>query len=440
MKLSKIIWSLTLSSAIAAGMASLVCAEDVSPISSNADLANAVYSESSLKDPLSPGVRVIAYEKPMIISGISGENIQFSAEAFNSYSGYVPSSVTIVSLPDSSSGTLMYNSEPVSAGQSVSVLTLSSLYFEPKDATEAEFNITTDNINVTRCVIRQKADKNNPPSGKDSGAVTTWTKMNASMTGYLSGSDPDGDLVTFEVASYPSKGIVSISDSADGKFVYHPYEGMSGSDSFTYRVCDSFGEYSPEYTVQISIDRSKADVYDDMQESYYTAAANDAVKSGIMQTRKTADGEYFDPDEPVSRIDFLVMTMKAMGAGKTEPAETTSFADDASLTDEEKGYLSAAYRLGIVKGSLTDGMLAFRPDDGITGAEAAVIINGILGLPEDDSVSASAMSDSVPTWAIPSISALTGVGIIDKYTSPAEEILSREDTAVILTRLMRSLA
>ena len=67
-----------------------------------------------------------------------------------------------------------------------------------------------------------------------------------------------------------------------------------------------------------------------------------------MQTTKTANAENFNPDEPVSRIDFLVMAMKAAGAGDADEVSITPFEDDSALSGTEKGYLSAAYRLGII--------------------------------------------------------------------------------------------
>lgn len=441
MKLSRIIWSTALCLATAVGGSLLAYAEDGVPISAGQESSTTVNNTGvSLDTPLSPGIRVIAYEDPLILSGMTGEPIQFSAEVFNDHNGYVPSSVTIISLPDESAGRLMYDSEPVSPGQSVSILTLNSLYFEPSGTGDAEFTFSADNTSLMRGVIRQRDRENSAPETSDGSVITTWTKMDTVVAGYLSGADPDGDKIRFEIVSYPSRGIVSVSDDNTGQFIYHPYEGMSGDDSFTYRMCDSYGAYSEVYTQTVGIDRAKADVYNDMQDSYYASAAHDAIKTGIMQTQNTADGENFMPYEPVSRIDFLIMTMKAMGAGEAESVSSTVFADDITLTDEEKGYLSAAYRLGIVKGTSAGGELTFSPDEAVTGAAAAVMMNGILGLSGNDSVSASAMSDSVPAWAASSVSALTGAGIIDKYTAPADDILTRENVAVILSRLMRELA
>ncbi len=439
MKLSKIFLTAAVCAALTILGTTSVSAEEPLAISEFQEISVSALSDR-LDTPLSPGIRVISYEKPLILSGAIGDSIQFSAEIFDDHSGYVPSSIRILSLPDTDSGILKHDSNAVSIGQSVSVLSLSSLSYEPKSNDDAEFMFSPDGTTVVRCIIRQKDGKNTPPTTSGDEAVTTYTKLDTVVSGYLDGTDPDGHAVNFEIEEYPSKGILSVKDPATGHFIYHPYEGMSGSDSFSYRICDSYGEYSQVYTAEISIDNTKANIYDDMKDSYHTAAVHDAVKAGIMETRRTADGEFFDPDEPVSRIDFLIMAMKTMGAGEVSAISSTPFYDDNSLTEAEKGYLSAAYRLGIVKGTESNGKLMFMPNEAVTGADAAVMMNGVLGLPEDDSISVAAMGDDIPAWAVPSVSALTGEGLINKYTAPAMEILTREDVAVILSGLARKLA
>lgn len=441
MKLRKILISSVLFSTIVLSTSLLSYAENVVPISSAAETSVIdVYSDNTFNDPISPGIRIIAHERPLIISGTSGNIIQFSAEAFNDHNGFVPSAIKILSLPDENAGTLIYNSKPATADQSISVLTLSSLYYKPNNTDDAEFTFSADNTNITRCIIRQTNGTNNSPNTAVAGTVCAWTKINTMVGGYLSGNDPDGDSINFEIVSYPTKGLVTLTDKRTGHYVYHPYDGLNGEDSFSYRVCDSFGNYSDVCTVNVSVDRTKADVYNDTKDSYYASAVHDVVKSGIMQTHNTSDGVFFSPTDTVSRIDFLIMTMKSMGADEPSPVSSTPFHDDTSLSDIEKGYLNAAYRLGIVKGSVSDEKLIFMPDKEITGAEAAVMINGILGLPGTDSISVSSHSEDVPVWAVPSVSALTNAGIIDLYTTPAGATITRETAAVIFSSLMHRLS
>ena len=51
--------------------------------------------------------------------------------------------------------------------------------------------------------------------------------------------DPEGDnQISFTVLSGPSNGTLTSFDSNTGEFTYTPNEGFSGTDSYTYQVCD----------------------------------------------------------------------------------------------------------------------------------------------------------------------------------------------------------
>jgi len=441
MKFSKLFLASVLCSAIAVLPHSTAYADDPVLISDSMEESQNVSSiNTGLDTPLSPGLNVISYDDPIIISESTGKHFYFSAVAFDDHYGYVPSAIQLISLPEEGNGKLIYDSAPAAVGQSVSVLSLSSLYYEPSSTDDSEFIFSPDNKTISRCIFRQKDGSNSPPSAYGDESVTTYTKLNTVVGGYLNGVDPDGDSINFEIVKYPSKGILSLKNDENGFYTYSPYSGMSGTDSFSYRISDSYGAYSKTYTNDIIIENRSAIDYSDMQDSFYTSAVTDVTRSGVMQTHKTAEGELFLPDEPVSRIDFLIMAMKSMGAGEAPLISSTPFADDASLSMSEKGYLSAAYDLGIVKGSYYGDKLVFMPDEAIDGAAAATILNGILGLPENSEISVFALDDDVPAWAIPQTRALTNAGILNKHIAPANELLTRENVAVILSGIMKKLA
>jgi len=60
----------------------------------------------------------------------------------------------------------------------------------------------------------------------------------------LSGSDIDGDQLTFSIISGPLNGIVNLTDNNTGVFIYTPNENYNGTDSFTYNISD--GEVTTE--------------------------------------------------------------------------------------------------------------------------------------------------------------------------------------------------
>ena len=210
---------------------------------------------------------------------------------------------------------------------------------------------------------------------------------------------------------------------------------MTGEDSFSYVVRDEWGNYSEEASVLIDIDKAAADlVFADMDGHWAHNAALVMAAENAM-TVKSVNGQlYFHPDESISREDFLVTVMKALGAGEIEPC-TTVFADHAELASESTGYVARAYNLGIIKGIQENGELYFKPSSTITRAEAAVILNAIIGADEPETVPVFADHSSVPAWAQGSLYALSNAGIFTGTGSgnlSPNASLSRAQTAQIL--------
>lgn len=76
---------------------------------------------------------------------------------------------------------------------------------------------------------------NQPPTANDR---TVGVPAGAATPVVLTGSDPDGDPLTFSVQTQPGHG--TLSGSAPS-LTYAPASGFSGSDSFTFRVADGRG-------------------------------------------------------------------------------------------------------------------------------------------------------------------------------------------------------
>ena len=210
---------------------------------------------------------------------------------------------------------------------------------------------------------------------------------------------------------------------------------MRGDDSFTYIVRDEWGNYSAEATVRIEIDEAAADlVFADMDGHWAHNAALVMAAEGAMEVETKGINLYFNPEEEISREDFLVTVMKVLGAGEIEPCKTV-FADDSDISESASGYIARAYKLGIIKGSNEGGLLFFKPQNSVTRAEAAVILNAIIGADEPDVVPAFADANAVPVWAKASLYALSDAGIFNGTgagnLSP-NDVLNRAQTAQIL--------
>ena len=78
-------------------------------------------------------------------------------------------------------------------------------------------------------------------------SVTTIEDISIEIT--LSGSDIDGDTLTYEIVTNPINGSVTI---ADNKTTYIPSSGYFGEDTFTYKINDGTADSSTE-TVTISV-------------------------------------------------------------------------------------------------------------------------------------------------------------------------------------------
>ncbi len=77
----------------------------------------------------------------------------------------------------------------------------------------------------------------------DDKTVDGW--VNRAVSVELSGSDVEGDALTFAVDSPPSHGTISDLDPEAGTLVYTPDSGFVGSDTFTYVAGDGLADSSP---------------------------------------------------------------------------------------------------------------------------------------------------------------------------------------------------
>ncbi len=87
-----------------------------------------------------------------------------------------------------------------------------------------------------------------PTAGGDSFSTSEDTPLSGSVAG--NDSDADGDALTFNALSSPSKG--SIVFNPDGSFTYTPDSDFHGSDSFDYEIVDADGSISMA-TVTINV-------------------------------------------------------------------------------------------------------------------------------------------------------------------------------------------
>ena len=395
---------------------------------------------------VSPALSVLAEECDMAMAALRGHAISIEAEDFaRAMNLSSVREITVTETPPITDGELRVGTTVVNRGQSISGDSLSLLtYTAASDITTSSFRFRVGNAPYEMTCHLYLLDKQNhaptlSPASKNT--LNVSTHRNVTLYGTLPCYDPDGDQTAIEIVSYPERGILRLVNPATGDYTFTPGDGYSGKDSFTYVARDIYGNYSASATVSLTVTKpSSSLVYNDIWgEPCYNAALSMA-EEGIMSGTQVGSLHYFYPDREVSRADFCVMAMNAIGMTEVAPADKTVFADDVTIPNSAKGYIATAYELGYIKGLYRDDTLCFEPNRAITRAEAAVMLSNMIGASAPTIAPSFADADSVPTWASPSLSALTSMGILDTEDGKAMPMsaVTRADAAEMLYELMRS--
>ena len=394
---------------------------------------------------ISPAIDVIAKENDMIKTGmINDKEICFDTYDFDNVSGTNVKSITICSLPSEADGRLMLGNLYVVENQMIFREDFSLLKFVSKSNNEIVSTFSfepNDSGYEIECSLKTITETNFSPVASNGESISTWTQENISNYSTLVGYDPDGDALKFEITSYPKKGLLSLTNSSSGDYKYTPYLNATGTDAFTYRVRDEYGNYSEECSVKIKVDKLRVSlVFDDLSDDKYLNAALIVNEFGIMECIKNNDGTLsFNPDEEITKEEFVYLVMLTMGAKNVPTLDTTRFADNNDISPDYRGYIEAATSLGIITGKNEADGLHFYPKEKITTAEAAVIINKIIGAKANFDNQTFLDESDIPNWARDSLCALNKLGIIatDNGKINPNNPLSRSQTAQILMSLLQ---
>lgn len=242
------------------------------------------------------------------------------------------------------------------------------------------------------------------------------TFRHISVGGALSAYDPDGEIVAFMITTPPVKGDVQL--EADGSFVYTPYYNKKGRDYFGYKAQDTDGNWSQEATVLIRIQKQKTPVwYEDMQgrEGEYAAIA--LAERGLFVGEQIGRRYCFQPEKPVTQGEFLALCMLAADKPVLKGVMRTGSAEDADIPDWMKEYVASAALQGVGSGT------EFEAEKQISKAEAAKILNAVLGLYPQDAAEADE--------TVRACLNLQAVGVMQQ-TRADETALTREEAARML--------
>lgn len=401
--------------------------------------------ESAERAIPSHGLQVLSAATDVAISAPVGNEVVFSEDAFAR--GLNLSSVdyiTVRTLPAVTEGELLLGSTRVAAGQTVSAENLPYMSFSPAsdEVLHSSFTFTANGGSVAMvCNVYLLSGINYTPTVSMASdlSLNVSTYKGLSASGTLSAYDPDGDELIFEVVSYPQNGALTLVDKSQGTYIYKPQSGYAGSDSFSYVARDKYGNYSTSATVQLRVALAGTSVtYADMEGSFAYPAALAMTESGVMSGTQVGNRYYFYPDEGVSRVEFLVMAMNATGMVEVPECVNTNFADDGEIPDSMKGYVATAYALGYISGSQIAGELCFLPNEGITRAEAAVMLANIVELEAIAVTPTFADESEIPVWAREAIYSLNAAGIMSAVNGSIDPTssLTRAQAAQLLAAAM----
>jgi len=395
---------------------------------------------------LSPAIDVLAGELKLTKTFSSGKEATFSAKDFDELIGADIASITILTLPERESGTLLLSGTPVLANQIISRKNISNLTFMPADASEGgsfSFGTVAPSAPINAlCELKLCDSLNLSPSLFYTDTLCFSTYEGIALYGKMKANDPEGDGTFFKLSSYPKNGSVFI-DKDSGRFIYRPAKDFTGKDSFCYRATDVFGGESKD--VMISIDVRNADAalnYVDLAEDEGKAQAMYLDEIGIIKGESFGSAASFYPDRTVTRGQFLLMATElfehsAFEISVKDPSLLEErFADAEKIPEHLKPYACFAAAQGYIVGIERDGETFFDANEPITRAQAAVVLKKMLKLENTELAIAPTFSDidSIPAWAQDSVYVLSKYGVypIDNGSAlPATE-LSRIESALML--------
>lgn len=382
---------------------------------------------------------VSAFSKNALV----GSRLTFSEADFqvDPDSGATLEAIVISSLPDLSAGVLTLGDHVLSVGDEIAMGAVDGLRFCAATAPTLETTSFTFTPVFAQGVagaevtteIHLLSAPNSAPIAEN---LDLSTYKNVAITGRFAATDPEGDLLTFQLVSKPARGAVTMPEDGSTDFIYTPYENKTGKDAFTYVAVDAVGNTSAPATVKLKIEKASTKVtYADMDGVPAYKSAIRLAEEGVFIGECMGGAYFFQPGLPVDRSAFIAMAMDACGVDALKDVERTGFADDGSIPTWAKPYVASALKSGLVQGTLDEeGRVVFHGGDAITKAEASVFLDRLLNI-SDVAEPTFASDAGVPAWASQSAANLQSCGVIrpdSAGTLSLSDTLTRGDAAELL--------
>ena len=361
---------------------------------------------------------------------------QFSAADFSDSSEL--EGVYISAVPPAYQAELCIGSRVLRRGDILPAAALEKLKLRPVCLGEADCELVYCPISAgtlgdaVTVSLRILSGTNTAPVCEDG---TLETYKNIANSGTLCAQDKEDAKLTYQLVKEPKRGTVELHD--DGSFTYTPGKNKVGKDSFVFTATDPAGNVSNEACVKIRILKpaDKA-TYQDMSGDKDAFAAMWLKDQGLYTGRIIAGNLCFEPDDAVSRGEFVTMALACAGIPAGD-LTMTGFCDDAEIPTWAKGSAVSALQCGLIRGVGTEGGMAFCADEGVTLSEAATVLNRLLRVTDVD------LSDydagSADAWSAQAVANLESVRVIESGSFSAgdwQRPLTRGEAAQLLSAAM----
>ncbi|WP_159675661.1 Ig-like domain-containing protein, partial [Andreprevotia sp. IGB-42] len=171
---------------------------------------------------------------------------------------------------------------------------------------------------------------NDAPVGNDQ-SITTH--LDTAVSGTVTGTDVDGDTLTFALAAGGNPAHGSVTVLADGSYTYTPTAGYSGNDSFTVTVDDGHGG-TDTLVVSVGVTPNNDPVFTDnngpLGNNTSVTTPEDTPVSGAL-TATDADGDALTFAKATDPVHGTV-TVDAAGNWTYTPANNYNGADSFTVT------------------------------------------------------------------------------------------------------------
>lgn len=117
------------------------------------------------------------------------------------------------------------------------------------------------------------------------------TQADIAFEGTLGASDPENDPLSFALEENGSLGSAAV--NADGSFTYTPNAQVTGSDSFTFSVSDSFNQ-KVTGTVTVTIEAQQLSVTSYTRAAFNQAPTDEPLPVNGREFTQDADDAAFD--------------------------------------------------------------------------------------------------------------------------------------------------